>query len=212
VRAHPRSHPPWATRTPEPHGVSRSHAGSDAATSPSISASPMGPRAWRSARHPSCSRRSKHTTERSGRKTHKSLRITLGVHPWFGQEVVVLGPFGEGIWGELPDGRTCYLPLSWTDWRPRPDPLALRGQPVRLAPEALRSLAAWIRGRAEVRKVDTAESRKLDMRDLEDQKRSYGDGDQARARAASAAVVGKAGASGAGRARTRRRKQQRGKR
>jgi hypothetical protein len=156
------------------------------------------------------SRSSNHTTERSGRKTYQTLRITLGIHPWCGREIVVLGSFGDRVRAELPDGRACYLPLSWTDSRPRPEPLALHGQPVRLAPEALVSLTAWVRRRIDTRKLDIAERRKLAIADREDQKRDHGVGDQARARTAPAAVVGKVGASSPGR--TRQRKQQRGKR
>jgi hypothetical protein len=146
-------------------------------------------------------RSSKHTTKKSGRKTYQTLRITLGIHPWCGRDVAVLASFGDRVRAELPDGRPCYLPLAWTDWRPRAEPLAWQGRPVRLAPEALVSLAAWIRGRVDARKLDTAERRKLDLADREDQKRNHGVGDQARGRAAPAAVVGKVGASGPGRAR-----------
>jgi hypothetical protein len=149
------------------------------------------------------SRSSKQTTKRSGRKTYQTLRITLGVHPWCGREIVVLGSFGDRLRAELPDGRTCYVPLSWTDWRPRPEPLGWEGRPVRLAPEALRSLAIWIRGRVAARELDSVARRKLDIAEREDQKRDHGVRDQARGRAASAAVVGKVGASSPGRARQR---------
>ena len=167
------------------------------------------PRRTRSVR-PFSNRRSKHTTERSGRKTYQTLRITLGVHPWYGRDVVVLGSFGDRVRAELPDGRPCYLPLSWTDDRPRLEPLASQGRPVRLAPVALLALATWIGGRVKARKSDIGEHQKLDLADREDQKRGHGVGDQARARAASAAVVGKVGASSSGRARQR--GSQRGKR
>jgi hypothetical protein len=121
----------------------------------------------------------------------------------------MLATFGDRVRAELPDGRPCYLPLSWTDWRPRPAPLAWHDRPVRLTPEALLSLAAWVRGRVVTPKLDAAPHQKLDIADREDQKREYGVGDQARRRAASTAVVGKAGASSAGRAHQQ--KQRRGK-
>jgi hypothetical protein len=155
------------------------------------------------------SRSNKRTTKRSGRKTYQTLRITLGIHPWYDRDVAVLASFGDRVRVELPDGRPCYLPLVWTDWRPRGEPLARHGQPVRLAPEALVSLAAWIRGRADARKLDPTERQKLDPADQEDQKRKHGVGDQARGRAAPAAVVGKAGASRTGH--THHPKQRRGK-
>ena len=186
------------------------HAGGGASlgTWPPVTASPTEHLGTRS-RQPSSSRRSKHTTARSGRKTCNTLRITLGVHPWYGRDVAVLASFGDRVRTELPDGRPCYLPLAWTDWRPRPEPLVWQGRPVRLAPEALLALAGWIRGRVDTRKLDTARHQKLDIADREDQKREHGVGDQARGRAASAAVVGKVGASSSGRARSR--KQRRGK-
>lgn len=121
----------------------------------------------------------------------------------------MLASFGDRFRTELPDGRLCYLPLSWTDWKPRPAPLSCRGQPVRLAPEGLLSLTAWIRGRAGTRISEAIKRRKLDIANQEDQKRKYGVGDKARGRAAPAAVVGKAGASSTGRAHHR--KQRRGK-
>jgi hypothetical protein len=183
-----------------PNGVSRRSVRRCASLP--INASPRAPRGRRSV-PTSSSRGSKHTTKKSGRKTYQTLRITLGVHPWCGREVVVLGAFGDRVRAELPDGRACYLPLAWTDWRPRPEPLASHGRPVRLAPEALLALAAWIRGRVAARKLDSAEREKLDSAERGDQKRDHGVGDQARVRAASAAVVGKVGASSAGRARQR---------
>jgi hypothetical protein len=167
------------------------------------------PHAPRSGRRRSANRRSKHTTAGSGQKTCNTLRITLGVHPWYGRDVAVLASFGDRVRAELPDGRPCYLPLAWTNWRPRPEPLAWHDRPVRLAPEALLALAAWIRGRVPAQKLDIAEGKKLDLVKREDQKREHGVGDQARGRAASAAVVGKVGASSSGRARHR--KQRRGK-
>jgi hypothetical protein len=175
-----------------------------------ITASPREPRGRRSSRHSSSSRRTKHTTKRSGRQTYPTLRITLGAHPWCGREVPVLASFGDRFRTELPDGRPCYLPLAWTDWRPRPEPLVWQGRPVRLAPEALLSLAARIGGRMDVRKLDMTDGKKLDPADREDQKHDHVVGDQARGRAAPAAVVGKVGASSSGRARHK--GQRRGKR
>ena len=188
----------------------RSRSGVVAASPPMAAVVPTALRGRRAVGRRASSRRSKHTTERSGRKTYQTLRITLGVHPWCGREIVVLGSFGDRVRAELPDGRPCYLPLSWTDFRPRPEPLAWRGRPVRLAPASLLALAAWIRGRVNAQKLDIDDRQKLDLADREDQKRGHGVGDQARARAASAAVVGKVGASSSGRARQR--ESQRGKR
>ncbi len=73
------------------------------------------------------------------------MRITLPAHPWFGGEALVLGSRGpDAVRAELPDGRTCELPLVWTDRRPRPATLRVNAQPVRLAAQALHALAAWV--------------------------------------------------------------------
>jgi hypothetical protein len=115
----------------------------------------------------------------------------------------VIGPRGQGLHAELPDGRRCYLPFAWTDREPRPDPLELAGEPVRLAPQALLSLSRWLGARVDRRKLDRA--------DREDQKRIHGVvGDKGRRDGEPAAVVGKARAPRTGR--SRRRAQQRGTR
>jgi hypothetical protein len=147
--------------------------------------------------HVSSNHGTKHSTKRTARTTYQTVRVTLAVHPWFGHELVILGPRGSSIRGELPDGRTCDMPLAWTDWRPRPAALALGGKPVRLEPAALMSLAAWV-----------ADRRKLDHADREDQKRPNG-GESARSDATASAVVGKAGAP---RSRRSNRRPQRGPR
>jgi hypothetical protein len=60
----------------------------------------------------------------------------------------VLGARGDHeVHGELSDGRRCYLPLGWTDRRPRREAEIVRGTPVRLTMSGLRALEAWIRGR-----------------------------------------------------------------
>ena len=166
-------------------------------SSPRVERSPWG-RESRSRRsgHTSASHRTKQTTKRSGWTTGQTVRVALRVHPWFGRKVVVLGPRGESIRAELPDGRTCFLPLAWTDWRPQLPPLSVNEQPVRLSPDGLRALAGWIRERVP--------RQKLDLADREDQKRGDGvAGEQGRVRAAAPAMVGKAGASGTRRSRRR---------
>ena len=134
--------------------------------------------------HGAASRSTKQNTKTKASSTGQTVRVALRVHPWFGEEVVVIGPRGQSIRGAIPDGRTCDLPLAWTDWRPRAAPLEVNGCRVRLAPEGLVALAGWINARVK--------RQKLDRTDREDQKR--GDGEQGRARAATSAVVGKAGA------------------
>ena len=166
-----------------------------ASTTPRMQASPhaaavRGPPSSRPS-HAGASHDTQHSTEKKVWQTGQTVRIDLRVHPWYGQCATVLGRHGQGLRAELPDGRTCYLPLAWTDQRPRPSPLELNGQAVRLAPEALRSLAEWVHTRADRQKLDVA--------DPEDQKRGDGVADQARARAEAPPVVGQARASRLGR-------------
>lgn len=53
----------------------------------------------------------------------------------------------RAVWTETSDGAQRLVPLRWTTLHPRADPLALNGAAVRLAPEALRELAAWVGAR-----------------------------------------------------------------
>lgn len=78
----------------------------------------------------------------------RSARVTLAVHPLFGQELAVRSAHGpDGVRVETADGKLRLLPLAWTSLRPRGEPLAHEGQLVRLAPEALLELAAWVKAR-----------------------------------------------------------------
>ncbi len=71
--------------------------------------------------------------------------MRLPVHPPYGERVEILARYGLRV--EQPDGQLRVLPVAWTDLVPRPAALAVRGQPVRLAPEALRELGAWVAAR-----------------------------------------------------------------
>jgi hypothetical protein len=48
------------------------------------------------------------------------------------------------------DGREWIIPLAWTSLRPRAAPLTHNGVPVRLAPDAVLALAAWVAARLPV--------------------------------------------------------------
>jgi hypothetical protein len=68
--------------------------------------------------------------------------IRLPVHPLYGERVEVVARYGRhALRVEQPDGHLRLLPVTWTDLVPRPAALAVKGMPVRLAPEALRSSA-----------------------------------------------------------------------
>jgi len=62
----------------------------------------------------------------------------------------------------FPDEGQVTLPLDWTDRRPAPPPLALRGKIAKLHPLALRELCARIADLG-VKEASTEASRKLDM-------------------------------------------------
>ena len=74
--------------------------------------------------------------------------IRLPVHPLYRKQVEVVGRYGRhALRVEQPDGQLRLLPVAWTDLVPRRAALALRGRRVRLAPEALRELGAWVAAR-----------------------------------------------------------------
>ncbi len=60
----------------------------------------------------------------------------------------------HAVWAETSDGKLRLLPRVWTTLQPRPEPLAAHGQAVRLAPEALRELAAWVSARTDRARPD----------------------------------------------------------
>ena len=74
--------------------------------------------------------------------------VRLPVHPLYLNRVELVGRYGShALRVEQSDGQLRLLPVAWTDLVPRPAALALRGRRVRLAPEALRELGAWVAAR-----------------------------------------------------------------
>ncbi len=74
--------------------------------------------------------------------------IRLPVHPLYGERVEVLARYGRHAPRvEQPDGQLRLLPVAWTDLVPRPAALAAKGRLVRLAPDAVRELGAWVAAR-----------------------------------------------------------------
>jgi hypothetical protein len=74
--------------------------------------------------------------------------VQLPVHPLYGQRVEVVARYGRhALRVEQPDRQLRLLPIAWTDLVARPGALTVKGRPVRLAPEALRELAAWVAAR-----------------------------------------------------------------
>jgi hypothetical protein len=72
----------------------------------------------------------------------------LPIHPLYGARLEVVARYGRhALRVEQPDGRLRLLPVAWTDLVPRPAALVVEGRPVRLAPEALRQLGAWVAAR-----------------------------------------------------------------
>ena len=120
--------------------------------------------------------------------------MTLAVHPLFGQELAVRSSYGpDAVWVETTDGKLRLLPLAWTSLVPRRESLEIDGQVVRLAPEALLDLAAWVAARAE--RATPAISKKIAAKICTGD--NSGDGKRPR-RGATAAVVGKARSPGSG--------------
>jgi hypothetical protein len=74
--------------------------------------------------------------------------IRLPVHPLYGKRVEVVARYGRhALRVEQPDGQLRLLPIAWTDLVPRPAALTVKGRPVRLAPDAMRDLGAWVAAR-----------------------------------------------------------------
>jgi hypothetical protein len=74
--------------------------------------------------------------------------IRLPVHPLCGERVEVVARYGRHtLRVEQPDGQLRLLPVAWTDRVPRPAVLAVQGRLVRLAPDAVRELGAWVAAR-----------------------------------------------------------------
>jgi hypothetical protein len=87
----------------------------------------------------------------------------LPVHPLCGARLDIVARYGRHtLRVEQADGRLRLLPVAWTDLMPRPAALVVDGHPVRLAPEALRQLGAWVAARitpgAPPEKLDSADA------------------------------------------------------
>jgi len=84
------------------------------------------------------------------------------------ERVEVVGRYGRhALRVEQPDGQLRLLAVAWTDLVPRPAALALRGRRVRLAPDALRELGAWVAARISRRgSPETLDSIAGDAREL----------------------------------------------
>jgi hypothetical protein len=86
---------------------------------------------------------------------------------------------------EQADGQLRLLPVAWTDLVPQPAALAVEGRPVRLAPDALRELGAWVAARISIlsrssEKLDCGEANarelKLDAAPTDGVAGEHGDG------------------------------------
>jgi len=96
--------------------------------------------------------------------------IRLPVHPLCGARLEVVARYGRhALRVEQPEGQRRLRRVAWTDWVPRPPALAVKGRPVRLVPDALRELGAWVAARitrcGPPEKLDSAEAdaRKLNL-------------------------------------------------
>ena len=91
--------------------------------------------------------------QNAGKRTPTASRtttVTLLVHPWHGETVTVLKPFGpDAIWIERRDGDVRIVPLAWTALSPRAVPGRVVPASARLSPESALGLVAWVRARLE---------------------------------------------------------------
>jgi hypothetical protein len=136
--------------------------------------------------------------------------VALVVHPRFGEEFAAVSAYGRNaVFAETSDGELRLLPIVWTTLHVRPEPLALEGRPVRLAPQALRELALWVAARfpgAGTRDREEVAARAGGSDKGRDAERSRPAGAEPES---AAAVVGEAGSPGA---RARAQRARRGKR
>lgn len=149
-----------------------------------------------------CTKRNAHYRDQA---PSGSAIITLKVHPLFGQTVRIRSRHGPAaLWVETAGGRVAIVPRSWTDRGDNAIPLEVDGRAVRLAPEALRALAAWVDDRRGVAGASSPDRRKvghgreLDMSSDHGRVLSATTGAQVRHASAprDAAVVEQAGAPG----------------
>jgi hypothetical protein len=85
-------------------------------------------------------------------------KITLAIHPRFGEEVTVQWTYGaRAVRVETDQNRRFIMPTVWTDLKPRPSWGEHAGIVVHLDPWALHELAGWIEVRT--KKVDKESQR-----------------------------------------------------
>jgi hypothetical protein len=74
--------------------------------------------------------------------------ITLGVHPWHGEAVEVLGNYGSSVVCIRRDnGERRLVPASWTSLLPRVPCQLPDGRTIRIEPETALELARWVAAR-----------------------------------------------------------------
>ena len=98
--------------------------------------------------------RHRQTMNKSGEPNstpYPNAKITLKVHPFCGDTVRVLKPYGpDRVWVEHAEGDVRIIPVAWTDLWPRCDVAAVGDRKVLLTPLVLRGLAAWVAARVAV--------------------------------------------------------------
>jgi hypothetical protein len=140
---------------------------------------------------PISSRRFRHTAGCGNASSLRSIKVTLSVHPLFGQVLTLRSDRGRlTTFGEM-DGELRHLPRAWTSLCPRPKPLELDGQPVFLAPHSLRELSAWVAYRSKDKGRKFAVT--IDRCDKGNHDKGHGGGAES-----TAAMVGQARSAGVG--------------
>jgi hypothetical protein len=74
----------------------------------------------------------------------------LAVHPWHGEDVVVLQNYGDSaVVIEHEDGDRRTIPVSWTSLVPLVSNRLSDGRAIRISPQAAFDLSRWVSSRLE---------------------------------------------------------------
>ena len=97
---------------------------------------------------PWCPQRPQQNARRATTTSWSRAKITLPVHPRFGEEVAVQWSYGaRAVRIETDQHLRLIVPLAWTDLAPRLLAAEHNGRPLHLLPEGLLELAAWVEAR-----------------------------------------------------------------
>jgi hypothetical protein len=73
--------------------------------------------------------------------------VTLPIHVWYEQQVILIRSSKEHVWVEHDSGELRILPKTWTSFLPQSDPPKIDEQLVRLDLLGILDLSQWILAR-----------------------------------------------------------------